>query len=83
MNTHLFTISMSRYAVIWLLVLCTFSVHAETISTIAGTGTQGFSGDGGAATSAQLYNPYGVAVDSSGNLYRTDLKSLIPSETGL
>jgi uncharacterized repeat protein (TIGR01451 family) len=43
-----------------------------TISTVAGTGVQGYSGDGGAATAAQLCNPYGVAVDSAGNLYIAD-----------
>ena len=37
------------------------------ISTVAGTGTASFSGDGDAATSAALNGPYGVAVDSSGN----------------
>ena len=36
------------------------------ISTIAGTGTAGFSGDNGQATSAKLYDPDGVAVDASG-----------------
>ncbi len=36
------------------------------ISTIAGTGNTGYSGDGGSATSATLYNPRSVAVDSSG-----------------
>ncbi len=37
------------------------------ISTIAGSSTSGsFSGDGGDATAAELNNPYGVAVDSSG-----------------
>ena len=43
-----------------------------TITTVAGNGTQGFSGDGGAATSAELNFPYGVAVDGSGNLFIAD-----------
>ncbi|MFK0174102.1 RICIN domain-containing protein [Streptomyces sp. NPDC090306] len=42
------------------------------ISTVAGTGTAGFSGDNGPATAAQLNCPYGVAVDSTGNLYIAD-----------
>jgi trimeric autotransporter adhesin len=42
------------------------------ISTIAGTGTLGYSGDSGAATSAEIADPYGVAIDSSGNVYIAD-----------
>jgi sugar lactone lactonase YvrE len=42
------------------------------ISTVAGTGTQGYSGDGAAATSAKLKNPYGICSDSSGNIYFAD-----------
>jgi ribosomal protein S11 len=43
------------------------------ISTYAGTGSPGFSGDSSAATSAQLDAPNGIAVDSSGNLYIADI----------
>jgi uncharacterized protein (TIGR03437 family) len=45
------------------------------ISTIAGNGTPGYSGDGGPATSAQLNAPRGVAVDASGNLYIADFNN--------
>jgi large repetitive protein len=43
-----------------------------TISTVAGNGQPGYSGDGGAATSAMLNSPKGVSVDASGNLYIAD-----------
>ncbi|WP_032793963.1 NHL domain-containing protein, partial [Streptomyces sp. W007] len=43
-----------------------------TISTVAGTGTAGYSGDGGPATAARLNYPLGVTVDSSGVLYISD-----------
>ncbi len=42
------------------------------ITTIAGTGTAGFAGDGGPATSAELYDPSGVAVASNGNVFISD-----------
>jgi sugar lactone lactonase YvrE len=43
-----------------------------TIITVAGTGSAGFSGDGGPATSARLQTPEGVTVNSSGTLYIAD-----------
>ncbi len=43
------------------------------ITTVAGNGSNGFSGDGGPATSASLFNPFGVAVDGSGNLFIADV----------
>jgi uncharacterized protein (TIGR03437 family) len=43
------------------------------ITTVAGNGSSGFSGDGGPATSAQLTSPTGIAVDAAGNLYISDL----------
>lgn len=43
------------------------------ISTVAGNGTAGFSGDGGPATNAALNSPRSVAVDGAGNLYIADI----------
>ena len=45
---------------------------AGTITTFAGTGEKGFSGDGGPAAQALLNGPFGVAVDGAGNLYIAD-----------
>src|ERR1700680_724424 len=47
-------------------------VSGGVITTVAGNGTAGYTGDKGAATSAELNNPTGVALDSSGNLYIAD-----------
>jgi uncharacterized repeat protein (TIGR01451 family) len=49
------------------------SAAAGVISTVAGDGTKGYSGDGSAATSAELAVPNGVAVDADGNLYIADM----------
>lgn len=42
------------------------------ITTVAGTGKKGYSGDGGAAVSAQLSSPTGIAVDAEGNIFVYD-----------
>ena len=42
------------------------------ITTVAGNGTAGYSGDGGPATAAELNDPDGVAVDSAGDLFIAD-----------
>ena len=53
---------------------CIRKVLADgAITTIAGTGVAGFSGDGGPAVSAELNAPYGLALDSNSNLYVADL----------
>ena len=49
------------------------SPHSITIiTTIAGTGSGSYSGDGGQATSASMKGPLGIAIDSSGNVYFSD-----------
>ena len=47
-------------------------IHSGTITTFAGTGEPGFSGDSGPAADAQLNVPDGVAVDGAGNLFIAD-----------
>jgi sugar lactone lactonase YvrE len=48
------------------------TVSTGIISTYVGNGTSGYSGDNGPATSAQLAAPFGIAFDSSDNLYIAD-----------
>ena len=81
-NVHSFSL---RQRMFWKIVsIVLFSVlfalapvsaqTAGTITTVAGNYTlgQGYSGDGGPATSAKLNHPFGVAVDAVGNLYIAD-----------
>ena len=48
---------------------------SKVIDTVAGNGTEGFSGDGGPGTQAAMTGPTGLALDSSGNLYIADFNS--------
>jgi sugar lactone lactonase YvrE len=58
---------MARIAI--LLLLCSAAAFSQKIATIAGTGTAGFSGDGGLGVRAQINNPYGLVVGPDGALY--------------
>ena len=51
--------------------------HNGVVHLVAGTGIPGSLGDGGPATSAQLNEPHGVAVDSEGNMYIADSKNCV------
>jgi len=51
------------------------AAETGTITTVAGTGTAGFSGDGGLAISANLDRPDNVGVDDAGNLYIADVNN--------
>jgi DNA-binding beta-propeller fold protein YncE len=51
----------------------TLAAEQTSISTVAGTGQRGYSGDGGPASRAQLNNPYGIAIGPGGALYICDM----------
>src|SRR5205823_2014762 len=67
------------------LYVCTVANHAirridlstGLISTVAGTGQKGYSGDGGPATEAQLNEPYDQRFDRDGNLYFVEMQNHI------
>jgi streptogramin lyase len=53
-------------------VLCAMPLQQATIATLAGTGQEGYSGDGGPAAEARLNAPFDTALDAAGNLYFSD-----------
>jgi len=56
-----------------LCVLMAFTaLQAQDIITVAGNGTAGFSGDGGAATAAKMNEPFNICFDAAGNMYLSD-----------
>jgi sugar lactone lactonase YvrE len=52
------------------------------VATVVGTGTAGYTGDGGSALSATVRNPTGVAVDSFGNIFIADTRNNVIREVG-
>jgi sugar lactone lactonase YvrE len=63
---------MKKAALFLLLAVYCNTSFAQTITTIAGTGVTGYTGDGGAATAAQLNAPADIVFDRAGNLYFSD-----------
>jgi DNA-binding beta-propeller fold protein YncE len=64
---HLYFVEMRNH------VVRRVDAKTKTISTIAGNGKAGFSGDDGPATQAQLKDPHSIALDSAGNMYIADI----------
>lgn len=58
------------------------NLQNDTIITVAGNGTLGYSGDNGAATAAMLNLPSSVAVDDSGNMYIADVQNNVVRKVG-
>ncbi len=56
---------------------------AGVVTTVAGTGTCGYSGDNGPAVAATLCHPFGLAVDASNNLFIADSENSVVREVGI
>ena len=54
-------------------LVCAIEAGTQTLKIVAGTGNHGFSGDGGAATEAELRSPHSIALDGRGGLYVADI----------
>ena len=63
---------MRKFTLLVAIVLLSHSAFAQTITTIAGNHTPGYSGSGGPATAAELNNPGDILMDHSGNLIISD-----------
>jgi hypothetical protein len=50
-------------------LFCIYSAQSQTITTLAGTGTAGYSGDGSSAAVAGINRPIGCYMDAAGSLY--------------
>ena len=68
-----------KYIVLLLIMLLRSVCCQDIITTIAGTGVSSYSGDNGAATSATLDDPQGVALDASGRILQLPSAALLHS----
>lgn len=71
--THSFSLFVVALAVALTALTTSDSTRADSITTVAGTGVKGYSGDGGPATEARLNNVYAVAIGPDGLLYLCDM----------
>src|SRR5436309_2045161 len=61
-----------KSVIFFLLIITANAVSAQTITTIAGGNGLGYSGDGGAATSAMISYPQDIYIDADNNIYIAD-----------
>lgn len=71
-TSKFFFSSLASVGVLLLPSLCLGQVPAYTITNVIGTGTTGYTADGSVSSTAQLASPFGIALDSSGNLIIAD-----------
>lgn len=64
---NLFVVEMKNH------IVRRIDAETQTITTVAGTGEQGFGGDGGPATKAQIHRPHSIALDGRGGLFIADI----------
>ncbi len=79
MKKSLLSASFYSVTVLTLFLFSTITLPAQygNVSTIAGDGTQGFSGDGGPATAAVTNFPSGIAIDNVGNIYFSEITNSV------
>ena len=65
------------YAFCFFVSILPCTLHAQTITTVAGNGTFGYSGNGGPALEAILFEPVSISFDPSGNLFFADYRNFI------
>jgi len=63
---------MKKKYTLLLFIICTYLVQGQIITTIAGSGSSGFAGDGGLATTARLNLPFNITFDKSDNIFIAD-----------
>ena len=68
---------MKKIITLLALAFC-LNTNAQIISTVAGNGTAGYTGNGGQAAAAELSSPTGIAFDANGNLYVVDVINNVP-----
>ena len=82
MKKKIYTIKSASFAICIIGMFSAVCVNAQTISTYAGNGASGYTGDGAAATAAKLSSPGSSCTDAAGNLYIADKNNNVIRKVG-